>query len=248
MSLRTEAALLGVAVVVNLSACDTATRPTPAPTPRPPAPQTPTPVPSPPTFTVSGTVFEHTLSGVRPQAGVPIRIRVWGSTIVLRDGISDNAGRYEISGVPERGSLTIAPPDGSDYRAPCPSGSSGALTGDASFDVHVVSAALLSTSGVPASIPRHSVLRFEGAVFERVSDATLPVAGATVDLAGDDSGRWVYATTLTDAKGGYMVCTAPPGVGTDQVHTVVAYKDGYHPASREGFPGFDFINLEIVRR
>ena len=29
-----------------------------------------------------------------------------------------------------------------------------------------------------------------GTVLERVSDGTLPVAGATVDLAGDDSDRW----------------------------------------------------------
>ena len=176
---------------------------------------------------------------------MPIRIRVWPT--VLLDGISDSGGRYEIRGVPESGSLTIAPPNGSDYRAPCPSGKSGALTGDASFDVHVVSAALLTTSGVPASTPRH-FLRFEGAVFERVSDVAAPVAGATVDLAGDDSGRWVYSTTLTDASGRYMVCTAPPGVGTDQTHTVVAYKDGYHPASRQGYPGYDTLNLEIVRR
>lgn len=69
-----------------------------------------------------------------------------------------------------------------------------------------------------------------------------------MDLAGGDSGRWVYATTLTDARGGYLPCTAPPGVGTDQTHTAVAYKDGYPPASRDGFAGYDTINLEIVRR
>lgn len=165
------------------------------------------------------------------------------------DAISDSAGRYEISGVPESHSqITLAPPRASDYRAPCPSGSTLALTGNASIDVHVVSTAVLSTTGVPSSMPRHSFLTFGGTVFERVSGEVLPVAGASVDLAGDDSGQWVFSTTLTDAKGSYLVCTAPPGVGTDQTHTVVAYKDGYHSASREGFPGNDFINLEIVRR
>jgi hypothetical protein len=166
---------------------------------------------------------------------------------VLLDGISDSAGRYEISGVPDGASaITIAPPGSSDYRAPCPSGSFRALAGNASFDVDVVSTAVLSTSGAPASLPG-AFLSIDGTVSERVPDGTSPVAGATVDLAGDDSDRWVYSTTLTDANGRYLVCTAPPGVGTDQIHTVRVHKDGFHPASREGYPS-ETINVEIVRK
>ena len=232
------------ALVISLAACGQTAPSTPTPTLPPPPPPSP---PSSTTFTVSGTVFEHTFSDIRPQPGVPIRVRLWGRTSILLDGVTDSAGRYEISGVPPGASqVTIAPPDGSDYRAPCPSGGNGP-TSDTSFDVHVVSTTLLSTSGAPASIPS-SFLSIGGTVLERVSDGTLPVAGATVDLAGDDSDRWVYSTTVTDARGRYLVCTAPPGVGTDQIHTVRAHKDGYHPASREGFPGYDTINLEIVRK
>jgi hypothetical protein len=237
---------LGTAALVISLACGQTAPSTPTPTlPPPPPPGQPAST----TYTVSGTVFEHAISGVRPQAGVPVRVRVWGATPVLLDGVSDSAGRYEISGVPQtRAAITIAPPSQSDYRAPCPSGST-AITGDASFDVHVVSTALLSTSGVPASIER-SILRVEGTVIERVSDGVLPVAGATVDLADDDSDRWVFSTTLTDARGRYLACEAPPGTGTDQVLWVRVQKDGYRPASREGFPGVDFppINLEIVRK
>jgi hypothetical protein len=232
------------ALVLSLAACGQTAPSTPTPIlPPPPPPSQPAST----TFTVSGTVFEHTASGVHPQAGVPVRVRQWGAPGRLFDGISDSAGRYEISGVPEnRAAITIAPPSESDYRAPCPSGST-AITGDASFDVHVVSTALLSTSGVPASIQR-SFLRVEGTVIERVSDGVLPVAGATVDLADDDSDRWVFSTTLTDARGRYMACEAPPGTGSDQVLWVRVQKDGYRPASREGFPGYDTINLEIVRK
>jgi hypothetical protein len=232
------------ALVISLAACGQPAPSTPTPTlPPPPPPSQPAST----TYTVSGTVFEHTISGVRPQAGVPVRVRVWSTAPVLLDGVSDSAGRYEISGVPgDRSQITIAPPTGSDFRAPCPSGSTG-LTGDANIDVNVVSTTLLSTSGVPASIQR-SFLRVEGTVTERVPDGVLPVVGATVDLAGDDSDRWVFSTTLTDARGRYMACEAPPGTGTDQVLWVRVQKNGYYPASREGFPGGDFINLEIVRK
>jgi hypothetical protein len=37
-------------------------------------------------------------------------------------------------------------------------------------------------------------------------------------------------------------------VALNAIPTVRAYKDGYHPASRDGYPGYDTINLEIVRR
>jgi hypothetical protein len=208
----------------------------------PPPPPPPDPASSPP-FTLSGTVFEHTPSGVRPQAGVPVRVRLWGTPMLL-DGTSDSAGRYAIPGVPA-GAVTIAPPSESGYRAPCPSGTD-VLKSNASFDVHVVSTTLLSTSGAPPSMPL-SFLSIGGTVFERVPDGTRPVAGATVDLAGDDTDRFVFSTTLTDARGGYLICTAPPGVGTDQIHWVRAQKDGYRPASRTGFPGYDTINLEIAR-
>ena len=45
-------------------------------------------------------------------------------------------------------------------------------------------------------------------------------------------------------------CCARPHQASGPISfiTVVAYKDGYQPASREGFPGYNIINLEIVRR
>jgi hypothetical protein len=159
---------------------------------------------------------------------------------------SDVNGRYEISGVPS-GAVTIAPSIESDSRAPCPSGTD-VLKGNATFDVHVVSTTLLSTAGAPASMPRTAIW-ISGVVFERTSEGVRPIAGATVDLAGDDSDRWVFSTTLTDAEGRYLLCTAPPGTGTDQIMWVRVHREAYRPASRTVFGGWDYTgaNVELFR-
>jgi hypothetical protein len=54
------------------------------------------------------------------------------------------------------------------------------------------------------------------------------VAGALVALGFAP----FNSTTLSDSLGRYMLCTAPPGVGTDQLMPLRVEKDGYFPASR----------------
>jgi hypothetical protein len=155
---------------------------------------------------------------------------------------SDVNGRYAIFGLPS-GAVTIAPSIESDYRAPCPAGTDD-LRGNATFDVHVVSTTLLSTVGAPASMPKTS-LWISGVVFETTSEGVRPIAGARVDLAGDDSDRSVFSTTLTDAEGRYLLCTAPPGVGTDQIMWLRVRREAYRPGSRTVFGGWDYTGADV---
>ncbi len=220
-----------------------------APITAPPSPTAPSPLPSPvpqPPFTVSGVVLEHTMAGSRPLAGVRLRLRTWQPPGSFLDTVSDASGRYEVSGLQARETVTVAPSIEAEYRAPCPAGTSG-LSGNSTVDVHVVSTALLSTAGAPASLPRTSIW-VSGVVFERTPEGRRPVAGAAADLAVDDSDAFVMSTTLTDGSGRYLLCTVPPGVGTDQIAWVRVRKDRFRPVSRSIVMGmrFDVDDIELV--
>jgi hypothetical protein len=227
------------ALILLSTGCANETHPSgPTSLPAPTAPQ-----PSSPPYTLSGVVLDYTSAGPRPQSGVPLLVRSWGSPGALLEVTSDANGRYEISGVPG-GAVTIQPSIKSDYRAPCPAGTD-VLNGNATFDVHVVSTTLLSTSGAPASMPK-SVIWFSGVVFETTSEGRRPIAGATVDLDSDET---FVATTLTDSAGQYLVCTAPPGTGTDQLMWVQVQREGYRPVGRSVYGGWDYTgaDVELIR-
>lgn len=192
---------------------------------------------------VSGLVVEHALTGAQPLPGVRLRVRIAGAFL---ETTSDGTGHYEVSGIPVRSAIVIAPSSESGYRAPCPNGHD-VLIGNATFDVHVVSAALLSTTGVPTSLPRTSIW-VAGVVVEQTSGGVRPIAGAAVDLASDDSDASVNSSTLTDAEGRYLLCTSPPGVGTDQLAWVRVRKNGYRLASRSVLMGGgDPMNVALIR-
>lgn len=208
------------------------------------------PITTPPTsnpnasYTVSGVVFEHTATGQRPIAGVPLRIHSAASGGIFIDVTTDSNGRY--TSRVTAGAVSIAPALNSGYVAPCPSGTD-VLAGNATFDVHVVSAALLSTTGAPASLPTSSIY-VSGIVYEATSAGMQPVAGAFVELG--QSTDLTYSTTLTNASGKYLVCTTPPGVGTDQYIHLGVSKDGYVPGDLKAFLGWDYegANVQLIRR
>lgn len=236
---------LGALIFLSTGCADETHPSGPTSLPAPTAPQ-----PSSPPFTLSGIVLNYTSAGSRPQSGVPLLVRSWGLPGPLLEFTvtSDANGRYEVSGLPY-GAVTIQPSIQSDYRAPCPAGTD-VLNGNATFDVHVVSTTLLSTAGAPASMPK-SIISFSGVVFETTSEGPRPIAGATVDLQGDsarsDAGAG-YATTLTDSNGQYLVCTAPPGVGTDQLMWVQVQREAYRPGGRSVFGGWGYsADVELVR-
>jgi hypothetical protein len=204
--------------------------------------EVPEPAPPVPSFTISGIVFEHTPSGPRPAAGVAISVRFQGGVTA----ISDADGRYSAS---VRGDVvTIAPSESESYMSPCPSGTTWLSSNpNRPFDLHIVSNAVLSTSGMPDSYPITNIY-VSGTVFEMMSDGPRPTAGALVTL-GEDS-TLSYSTTLTDTLGRYELCTAPPGVGTDQLMPLRVAKDGYSPESRYVLGGWETrdVRMELRRR
>ena len=80
--------------------------------------------------------------------------------------------------------------------------------GQADQDVYLVSDALLSTTGLPGSMPIvHPVLT--GRVFHRTELGELPIAGASVVLDFSGGMGWApSARTMTDASGRYLLCNA----------------------------------------
>jgi hypothetical protein len=82
-------------------------------------------------------------------------------------------------------------------------------------------------------------------VFESTPQGTRPIAGASVSLGGDDVDPRLGSTTLTDAAGRYVVCPALPGTGTDTYGLVRARREGYRPANRSAFLGWDYTGIDI---
>jgi hypothetical protein len=124
------------------------------------------------------------------------------------------------------------------------------LSADRQFDVHVVSIDVLSTTGLPESLPRSSIW-VSGTVQERVAGGLRPVTGAVVTLEDVDGLSYrAVATTVSDSQGRYLVCTSPPGTGTDVLAYVSARKDGFELRRRDVFLGWDYadIDLELTRK
>ena len=189
------------------------------------------------TFTLSGTVFDHTNGTPEPRPSVLLRVNMPDAGILL---VSDRTGRYRISNIPP-GAVWVAPPVDSEYRAPCPGGAAQ-LSSDMLIDVHVVSASSLATNGMPATIPRSSVW-FAGTIFETAAGNRRVVGGAIVDL--DDR-----VATLSDLQGRYTICSAPADTGSAASLTLSVSRDGFLPASRlvVGALGRDGIDVELIRR
>ena len=234
---------VGLVVVLGagLVSCDgSPLPPTSAP---PPATQTPTSTPpNQSSVTLSGVVFDHTTDGAHPQANVPLLVRAWQANVFM-EVASDSMGRYSLSGVPA-GAISIAAAGGSGYYTPCPAGWD-VVPSDRVFDVHVVSAALLSTAGAPADMPLFGSIWVSGVVFERTPQGTQPIAGATVILEGNGSDPRIGSTTLTDAAGRYLVCPPLPSTGTDQYASLRVNREGYQPASGSAFLGWDYTGVDF---
>lgn len=198
-------------------------------------------------ITLSGLVFDHTSRGPLPAANVRLLVRATERSHDFFAVTTNAEGRYSLSGVP-RGSISIAAAAGSGYYSPCPSGW-GVVQADQVFDVHIVSATLLSTSGAPPDMPRNGGIWVSGVVFERTAEGRQPVAGATVHLGDGRSDPLVGSTTLTDAAGRYLVCPPIPSHGSDTYATVSVSREGYRPAGVRALLGWesDGVDIEISR-
>jgi len=208
---------------------------------RPPAPPVSEPAPSVPSFSISGTVIERTVAGSRPAAGVALRVLSEDDVVVMTDA----AGRYSAA---VGGDLVrIAPLESSEYAAPCPSGSTWVSQNpNRPFDVHIVSKSVLATAGMPNSYPLTSIF-VSGAVAEATFGEGRPIPGALVALG--DEHTMSYSTTITDSLGRYALCTAPPGVGTDQLMQLTVVKKGFYSASKFVLGGWEErdVNVALLR-
>lgn len=233
---RVGSAGLIVFLSVGTVACDESRIPTAYTPPASPQP------PSQPTVSLSGVVFDHTSNGTRPGANIRLVVHAWTTNgHTFQEVTSDQTGRYSLSGVPA-GAISIAAALGSGYYAPCPSGWD-VVRSDRVFDVHVATATQLSTTG--ADIPTSGSIWVSGVVFERTANGIQPVAGATVNLAGENSDSRIGSNTVTDAAGRYLVCPPLPGTGTDQSAPLRVSRDGYRTATANAFLGWDYAGFDI---
>lgn len=240
MPSRTAALLLGVASMFVVASCRDGT-PTEGPAAAAPSPDS-TPKPPPvPSYTISGVVIEDTPSGQRPAAGIYIVVQS-DNSVVTKSGAD---GRYSAPVLGDR--FVISPAESEAYLSPCPSGNVWPLSinPNRTFDAHIMSKSVLSTTGVPDSYPR-TALYVTGTVVETTPDGPRPVAGALVTLGKE----WYafYSTTLSDSLGRYVVCTSPAGSGTDQEEPLTVSKVGYDPATLIVVIGFNpDVSVELVR-
>jgi hypothetical protein len=141
------------------------------------------------------------------------------------DVVTDATGRYEATGFPAGAYIRVRPARDERFRSPCPPGITEPLQSDRVVNINVVSADVLSTTGLPASFPRNWP-GVTGTVVESTSGGARAAAGTLVDLfyAQIDPSDFV-SSTVTDASGRYAMCVPPPG-GNDQLFWVRATKPG----------------------
>jgi hypothetical protein len=215
---------------------------------------------------VGGKIFEHTMSGVRPIGGVPVRVfpSVPHEPTHFVDVTSGADGSFSAAVRDSMYFVTAQVAPGSTYFTPCPPFAWNQQATRVELDVHVVSGAVLSTAGMPPSYPTESPpggfrALISGRVAERTARGPEPVAGATVVMSGAQPlvvptpGATVpvhegdaVADTLTDANGRYLLCS----VGNPEVAVFVsARKAGYVTASAYNLPWFGWdLDFELTRR
>ena len=114
------------------------------------------------------------------------------------------------------------------------------------MDVHVVSDAVLSSTGTPASLPTRD-LKVRGKVIAPTRAGDLAIRGATVRLTPQVL-EVPRSTTLSDAAGNFLLCSNVPGAQRGVTLWLRVDKDGYLPATRAISIGvMDDVILELVR-
>ena len=232
---RKRTLLAGLALVV----CGCAPAPSSTTSPSPPAPA---PNPSPPRFTVSGVVYQSAQGGATPLAEVGLDVSVdyqsWPPNVT-----TDAVGRYQfaIGGGPR---LKVrAEKEG--HSQPC--AATFTPSGNTTLDVYVVPNSVLSTTGIPASMPIRQP-SVAGTVFERMADgSTRGLSGATL-IADFSSGLgWSpSATTVSDAAGRYFLCGLTSTLGIELDVEKTGYR-GAFVALTSGVGEKD-LDIELTRQ
>jgi hypothetical protein len=227
------------AVLISAAACDTTLPPAPtlvpaeSSTPPPAVPPSPFPSFTDRLLTVHGNVFEYTESGRRSVAGVRVFASA-GPRFEPREAITDIGGVFVFHDLPNQ-MISLMPLPESGYFTPCPSGRRS-LDVTSVIHVHVVSAATLAATGLPAAYPTGGYSVY-GQVFEDTPSGRQPVEGAMVENNPFSEPTW-RTPTLTDAEGQFTVCSAVP-LG-DTSFTLRVRKAGYRDMVFDAFLGWDW--------
>jgi hypothetical protein len=217
-------------LAVALAACGDSITVPPRNPPAASPPTEPPPVDRPQVFiTLKGEVTEYTSQGPKALRGLKLHLLTYGPPglaieIDTLDVTTDADGRFSAS-LPSFRTTLFVLPEGSGFHAPCP-GLGGFYSYGPESTVHfnVVSDALLSTKGIPTSMPVTDPY-----VSGRVVDGKTgqPISGSFVAFK-----EYSHGGTFTNDAGRYLMCVIPPGTGTDQQITVQAGKAGYRTGSR----------------
>lgn len=205
-------------LAVLLAGCDGTRTPTvPSPTP-------PSATATPPTLTLTGVVYEYTAEGRRPLAGAGIDVSAEYQSFPPK-AFSDSEGRYALPGLTALQQDWKIVAEKAGYRQPCRTRLSATTV-----DLHVVSAAILSTTGIPPSFPVVQPT-LTGRVLEATREGLRPVSG--VSITGDFSGGLGWgpaASTMSDHDGLYMLCGLHEPLSSLGLSLYVS-KPGYQPVS-----------------
>ena len=222
---RTSSALPRAACLflsLMLTSCDRT--PTSPSLPLPIAPATPTaPVPPPPALAnVSGTVWIHDASGVRPYAGASMFawVEMNRSQGPMGRAVTDSDGRYLFR--PQTGSVLRIFANYPEYQ-PC--AVTLDVSGDLTHDVHIVSNRDQLGARLPQALLSQSPT-LSGVVFEITPEGRRVLSDVHVmfDFTGG-AAEVVTASTLTDSDGRYVLC----GLSHDKTGALFGSKPDYPP-------------------
>jgi hypothetical protein len=168
--------------------------------------------------TLNGIVNEVSMDSRRPLASVGLDISVeyqsWPPST-----FTDNEGRFTAPNVGP--GLKIAATK-TGYSQPC---RVPVRTQAEPYEVNLVANEVLSTTGIPPAMPITGPV-LTGRVFERTPAGQLPVSGAFITLDFTGGMGWApSATTVSDAKGHYLLCNVEDSTGFG--FAVLVRKEGY---------------------
>jgi len=205
-------------------------------------PETPVGSTSPtPVSVVTGVVYESTVQGNHPLAGVGIDVSPEDRMPASQMAVTDADGRYSVPFI-ELDSKVVGTKSG--YAQPCYAPVSAAVHGV--LDIYLVSNELLSTTGMPASVPVAQPT-LSGVVFELGADGRHPLAGTL--LQADVSGGMGWApgaSSVADANGRYVLCGLTKSTfGL----SIAATRDGYMRADQFVDPTLTpMLDIELKRQ
>ena len=115
------------------------------------------------------------------------------------------------------------------------------------MNIHLVPYAVLTSTGMPASLPTWHP-KLSGKVFDGYYDSGIlvresPVTGVVVALS-DEQGGVLRSVTVSDASGRFVLCT-PPAAGVGQVAWLSVTRDGVTVWNPWAIAGDDTLSFDV---